>query len=84
MKNLDEIVISPKGFKGFTFKRVYGDDKYYIYEQIKTESDIVYGYQLFERRTNSQYDCESWPGPEARNAWQHFTLEEALNKIKTL
>lgn len=82
MKLLETEIISPKGFRGFTFRKVYENDDYYIYEQIKTESGITYGYQSFRRRINKLFNVEAFPGPNAPLAWQHGTLEQAKNKIE--
>lgn len=84
MKELDQIIDSPKGFAGYKFVQRYKDDKYYIYEQIRHDNNQTIGFQSFEKRINTQFNCESWPGPEATNAFQHWTYEEALTKINKL
>lgn len=88
MKKLSDTVVSPKGLAGFTLTKVYEDDKYYIYKKTNTEFGYEAGYELFERRINTMFNCETVPGGEAFGIWA-FQLHsydaaiEKLNKLKT-
>lgn len=83
MKLLDKTIISPKTLKGFTLEQVYMDDEYYIYKKHHTKDKYEAGYELFERRINTMFQCESVPGAESFGvwAWQLRTLEEAKIKL---
>lgn len=87
MKLLADTIKSPKGLKGFTLIKEYMDDKYYIYRKIHTHDKYEAGYELFERKINTMFDCETIPGGNAFGvwAWQLPTKQKAydkLNKIK--
>ncbi len=87
MKLLADTIKSPKGLKGFTLTKQYMDDEYYIYKKTHTHDGYDAGYELFKRKINTMFDCETIPGGNAFGvwAWQLLTLErcyEKLNEIK--
>lgn len=86
MKKLSGTIVSPKGLAGFTLIKQYEDDKYYIYKKTNTEFGYAAGYELFERRINTQFDCETVPGGEAFGvwAWQYPTFDMAYDKLNKL
>lgn len=86
MKYLNDVIISPKGLAGFTLTKVYTDDEYYIYHKRHTEIGYCGGYELFERRINTMFQCETVPGGEAFGIWafQLRSYDAALNKLSQL
>ena len=86
MKLLENIVKSPKGLAGFTLTKEYENDKYYIFRKHNHIEDYHAGYELFERRINTMFQCESIPGGEAFGvwAWHLPTLEKAHGKLKQI
>lgn len=86
MKKLNDTIVSPKGLAGFTLTKQYDDGEYYIFKKINTEFGYEAGYELFERRENTMFNCETIPGGEAFGvwAWQFPTYEMAINKLNNL
>ena len=86
IKPLSKTIISPKGLAGFTLKQVYQDDDFYIYEKVNTEFNYKAGYELFERRVNTMFKCETVPGGEAFGIWafQLPNLNKAYIKLRQL
>ena len=80
MKKLDEQIRSPNGLGGFVLTRKDDFPDYYIYEQYQTRIDKIVGYHVFEKKINTMFNCESYPGGEAFGvlAWQCITYEQAL------
>jgi hypothetical protein len=73
MKKLQETI----KYKGFDYTRVYENDQYYIYEQ-KLKGDNI-GFEVFKKKINTLYNCESWPSDKAFGLWAWSTrkLEKA-------
>jgi len=86
MKLLDKIIRSPKGFGGFEMKQVQETESGYVYEQINTDRQETVGFHAFERRENTMYDCESYPGGEAFGnwAWQFTNKQDAVNQLEVI
>ena len=86
MKKLSGTIVSPKGLAGFTLLKQYEDEEYYIYKKTNTEMGYEAGYELFERKVNTMFKCETIPGGEAFGiwAWQFPTFDMAYDKLKQL
>lgn len=86
MKLLAETIKSPKGLKGFTLSREYMDDEYYIYKKTHTHDGYEAGYELFERRENTMFKCETIPGGNAFGiwAWQLPTKQRVYQKLEQI
>lgn len=86
IKNMADVVASPKGGKGFTFHKEIETPTHYIYKQVNNEYGHTVGYLVFERRINTMFKCESWPGGEQFGiwAWHYSWLSQAKEKLNSL
>lgn len=86
MKLLADTIKSPKGLAGFTLFKEYMDENYYIYRKENTELGYLAGYELFKRKINTQFNCETIPGGEQFGvwAWQFPTYQQATNKLNKI
>lgn len=86
MKKLSDTIVSPKGLAGFTLNKVYEDEQFYIYKKTNTEFGYDGGFELFERRINTMFKCETIPGGEAFGIWafQLHSYEAAIEKLNKL
>jgi hypothetical protein len=86
IKLLSNEVKSPKGLAGFTLYKEYEDENYYIFRKYNHTENYLAGYELFERKINTMFKCETVPGGEAFGvwAWQLPTLQKAYDKLKQI
>lgn len=71
MKKLEPTIKGRGEVRGFTFTRIKETENVYVYEQRFDETGEVLGYEVFEKKYNSQFDCESYPKSEAFGVWAY-------------
>lgn len=81
MKKLDDIIKGRGEVKGFTFHKVAESDHAYAYEQRFDETGQVMGYEVFEKRVNTMFDCESYPKSEAFGIWAYAVNDKSNIKV---
>ncbi len=69
--------------RGYKFIQVKKSDKVFIYE---VTSDNRKHYEVFKKRVNTRFACESYPTSKGFGIWAYtcMTLERALAKFKEL
>lgn len=68
MKKLEKEFTGVGEVKGFGFKQITSNGYAFIYEVKQPMVDESY-YEVFERRVNTQYNCESYPSRKAFGIW---------------
>jgi hypothetical protein len=73
MKKLNDVINK----QGFVYTKVYEDDNNYIYSQQRNGNLI--GYEVFRKKVNTMFNCESFPRNESFGlwAWSTRTLDRA-------
>lgn len=67
--------------KGFHFKQVYDGGNFYVYEVTDMTDVRLKHYEVFEKRVNKRFDCETYPRSInfGKWAWTTSTFEQALD-----
>ena len=84
MKVLEKIFTGRAEVRGFEFEQIKEKESGFIY-RVKTPFATIH-YEVFERKTNSQYDCVSYPQSPAFGvwAWSFTNYEDAIKKFEEL
>lgn len=85
MKELEKEFNGRGEVKGFHFKQIKANEFAYIYE-VHNPDVIEPHYEVFERRINEQFDCESYPKSNSFGVWAWCCIdlkaaERRFNKI---
>lgn len=83
---MDELSIEIKGrgnVRGTTFRQLSKSDKAYVYERIDAYGNND-GYEVFRRRMNKKFGCESYPGSKSFGiwAWCFNSLDKAMERFE--
>lgn len=73
--------------RGITLIQVKKSDKAYIYARYDTNNgDRFDGYEVFKRKYNDRFDCESYPSSNAFGiwAWSYSKLDDAMRKFEEI
>lgn len=78
MRLLEEKFTGRGEVKGFRFTRLKQNQQAFLY---KVENSTTVWYEVFERKVNKQFDCESYPRSKSFGlwAWTTSSLERALD-----
>jgi len=84
IKKLPEQFTGRGEVKGYDFTLICKTEKGFCYEV--TQSGIIPHYEVFRRKTNKRFNCESYPTSKAFGiwAWTFRNRDEALNRLYSL
>lgn len=85
MNELSKEIKGRGDVKGTLFVQFKKSDKAYIYCRIDSNGNND-GYEVFKRRVNGKFGCESYPGSKSFGiwAWCFKSLDNAMNKFEYL
>jgi hypothetical protein len=83
-KQLPEQFTGRGEVKGFEFTLICKTNRGFLYEV--HDGGINPHYEVFERKINKRFNCESYPTAKAFGiwAWTFRSKEEALKKLKSI
>lgn len=83
MKLLEKQFVGRGEVKGFLFTQLDKNEHGFIY---KVENGGITHYEVFKRKINKRYDCESYPKSTAfgKYAWCIMDYDRALERFNNL
>lgn len=72
MKQLAKEIEGRGEVKGYSFRRIRENEYAYVYE-VSSDGSKSKHYEIFERKINTYFDCESYPSSKAFGIWA-FTV----------
>lgn len=84
IRKLEEQFVGKGEVKGFNFLCLKSNKWGFLYEVYTNDGKTHY--EVFERKINKQYACESYPGSKSfgKWAWTYGDREKAMAKFETL
>jgi hypothetical protein len=84
IKQLEEKFTGRGEVRGFQFAQICKTDRAFCYE-VRTNGIITH-YEVFNRKINNRFGCESYPTANAFGiwAWTYTCLGKALKKMKSI
>ena len=84
IRKLPEQFIGRGEVRGFQFSQISMTDRAFCYE-VRINGAVTH-FEVFRRKINHQYSCESYPTAKAFGiwAWTYPSLEEAIKKLTSI